>query len=213
MKKANRPSGFTLLELIVVVAIVAILAAALTPIILNQVERARVASTVNGLNQIALGMQRFRVDTGRWPFNNILWAPGTESGEAQAFGNLSTALITNPSPGVTPTCTSTSTTACWGGPYVSASKDLSGQKDYLGNVLKAAYAAAGQVGGASVAAGAGFGDNAASEGFSAASGTGAMVGGTNATGGIYLAPCRSGGCPNFIPSSVVAAVVVSNTVN
>ncbi len=206
MKKINRPSGFTLLELIVVVAIVAILAAALTPIILNQVERARVASTLNGLNQIALAMQRFRVDTGSWPKGSGTWTPGSESGAAAAFVSGDTALITNGNVGTINTCTSTSTTACWGGPYVSASKDLSGQKDYLGNVLKVAYAASGQTGGAGI-------DTAAGEGFSAASGTGAMVGGTNATGGIYLAPCRGTGCTNFISSATIAAVVVSNTVN
>lgn len=63
-------AGFTLVEILVAVAILAILSAALTPLVVKYVNdgrRARAASDCQTLGQALLA---FNLDTGRWPVNN-----------------------------------------------------------------------------------------------------------------------------------------------
>lgn len=58
--RANR--GFTLIELMVVVAIVAILAAVAIPAYTEQVRKGRRADAVRAIGQIQLGLERWRAD-------------------------------------------------------------------------------------------------------------------------------------------------------
>lgn len=64
MSKKNNARGFTLIELVVVVAVIAILAALLVPTILGQVERARISRARSDANEIAKALVRIRNDTG-----------------------------------------------------------------------------------------------------------------------------------------------------
>ncbi len=59
--------GFTLLEVIVAVAIVAIMAGALTPVVFRQLNEARSDATSRELNTIQKGLMDFYDDTGRFP--------------------------------------------------------------------------------------------------------------------------------------------------
>ena len=59
--------GFTLIEVIVVIAVVAILAAILTPIIAKNIDDAKNGRTLNECQVMASGITSFYKDTGRWP--------------------------------------------------------------------------------------------------------------------------------------------------
>jgi prepilin-type N-terminal cleavage/methylation domain-containing protein len=63
--KASR--GFTLIEMVVVLAVIAILAAVLTPIINSYVERARVNTATSDTKNIAAAILQFNSDTKVWP--------------------------------------------------------------------------------------------------------------------------------------------------
>ncbi len=88
---ASGRDGFTLLEIIIAVAIIAVMAGALTPLVYRQLEAAREESTRKELDTLRGGLLEFYEDTGRMPT------------EAEGLVALAT------DPGVTG----------WQGPYVS----------------------------------------------------------------------------------------------
>ena len=59
--------GFTLTEIIVAVAVIAILAGALTPLVVKQVEKSRNSRTVQDLRAVKAAYQQYFADTGLWP--------------------------------------------------------------------------------------------------------------------------------------------------
>jgi prepilin-type N-terminal cleavage/methylation domain-containing protein len=59
--------GFTLIELAVVLAIIAVLAAILTPIAIGYIDQARVARAMADAKTIAQAVQLYRRDTGYYP--------------------------------------------------------------------------------------------------------------------------------------------------
>ena len=59
--------GFTLIEVIVVAAIIAILAGILVPMIFNQVDEARVTKAKAECDSISKAIKKFKVDTSSWP--------------------------------------------------------------------------------------------------------------------------------------------------
>jgi len=62
--------GFTLIEVVVVVAVIAILAAVLTPFITKYIDDSRVAKARNEAQVIGAAMTNFFKDTGIWPSRN-----------------------------------------------------------------------------------------------------------------------------------------------
>src|SRR5213082_3597639 len=62
-----RSKGFTLIELAVVIAIIAVLAAVLTPMVSGYLEQARVARAQADVRTIADAVKLYNRDTGRWP--------------------------------------------------------------------------------------------------------------------------------------------------
>ena len=59
--------GFTLLEILIVVAIIAVLVAVLVPIAVNQMEKADITRAWSDINAIATAVTNFRSDTKEYP--------------------------------------------------------------------------------------------------------------------------------------------------
>jgi len=60
-------SGFTLIEVVIVLAVVAILAAVLVPMVASNLQQARTAKAASDVAAIGQAMVRFRQDLGVWP--------------------------------------------------------------------------------------------------------------------------------------------------
>jgi general secretion pathway protein G len=65
--KPRRDAGFTLLELLVVLAIMGILAAVIAPQVLKYVGSSRTQSTKVQIQNVTAALELFRLDVGRYP--------------------------------------------------------------------------------------------------------------------------------------------------
>jgi prepilin-type N-terminal cleavage/methylation domain-containing protein len=74
-----RTKGFTLIELAVVLAIIAVLAAVLTPLVTGYLDQARVSRAQADLRTIADAIKLHQRDTGRYPIYNAAGYPNTVS--------------------------------------------------------------------------------------------------------------------------------------
>ena len=84
MKNLRRPSAFTLIELLIVVAIIAILAAIAVPNFLEAQVRAKVSTVKSDLRTVATAIEAYVIDYNRYPndSNNTLGKNG-ENGLAR----------------------------------------------------------------------------------------------------------------------------------
>jgi general secretion pathway protein G len=64
----KRNHGFTLIEVIVVAAIIAILAGILVPMIFNQIDEAKKTRALADCKSISTAITMFRKDTQKWPY-------------------------------------------------------------------------------------------------------------------------------------------------
>jgi general secretion pathway protein G len=94
----KRDAGYTLTEMLVVLAIIALIAAVLTPGLIGQLGRARAKTAQMQVDSIAASVEMFRSDVGRYP----------TSGEGL------TSLVTQPAGA-----------DGWTGPYLKSAKILS----------------------------------------------------------------------------------------
>ena len=62
--------GFTLIEVVVVVAIIALLAGILTPLIFKYIDEANETRALGDCRNIATSLMLFHKDTGTWPYYN-----------------------------------------------------------------------------------------------------------------------------------------------
>jgi prepilin-type N-terminal cleavage/methylation domain-containing protein len=69
-KNRGREGGFTLIEILVAVAILAIMSAALTPLVLKYIDDGRRARTLSDSQLLGQAILAFNLDTGRWPVND-----------------------------------------------------------------------------------------------------------------------------------------------
>ena len=69
VKTLGRAHGFTLMEVIGVMAVIAIMAAVATPQIFQAIEDARVTTLVQDSNSLKANVARFYKDTGIWPIH------------------------------------------------------------------------------------------------------------------------------------------------
>jgi len=89
-----RSRGFTLIELAVVLAIIAVLAAVLTPMVTGYIDQARVARATADVRSIADAARLYQRDVGEFP----IWANTTEynGGSGTPSGVIAGAVGTNP---------------------------------------------------------------------------------------------------------------------
>lgn len=64
---ANRQSGFTLIEVMVVVVILGVLAALIVPNVIGQGDKARAGTTVSTLATVSNSLDLYRLDNGKYP--------------------------------------------------------------------------------------------------------------------------------------------------
>lgn len=65
MRQADE--GYTLTEMLVVIAIIGLLVAALTPVLVGQLSRARAKTARMQVENVATSLESFRSDVGRYP--------------------------------------------------------------------------------------------------------------------------------------------------
>ncbi len=87
MKFLKENGGFTLIEVIVVIAVVAILAAILTPTIAKQIQDSRISRAKNETLVIGAAIADLHKDTGWWPYTN---ANGPAGRVSRILGNSAT---------------------------------------------------------------------------------------------------------------------------
>ncbi|MEM9171064.1 MAG: prepilin-type N-terminal cleavage/methylation domain-containing protein [Pseudomonadota bacterium] len=95
-------TGFTLMEMIGVVAVIAILAAMATPMIFDAILDARVSAVLQQARTLETAAARYYTDTGQWPRQRN---PVASSWERQLTSNLSS---------------SGGTVSGWQGPYIES---------------------------------------------------------------------------------------------
>lgn len=135
----RRQRGFTLIELVIVITVIAILAALLAPTILGQVEKSRMAVEKRSIGELAKIFNRFHSETGGWPYLGGAWrasdpiAAASGGVDPTRFNAGDTAL--HRTIGL-PQCSPLNLdNACWGGPYVSAGSSMAdvNMRDPWGN--------------------------------------------------------------------------------
>ncbi len=149
--------GFTLIEMVVVLAVVAILAAILVPTIEKNIQDAKIARAKNEVQVVGAAMASFYKDLGIWPMYSdattspptavdfLITANGTAgsdpngyhwwSGADNGYDTFENQLISN-APGYT-ACTAPTQEMCWNGPYINEVKPDPWGHQYSSNVKDA----------------------------------------------------------------------------
>lgn len=130
-ERRTRQRGFTLIELVIVIAVIAILAALLVPTILGQIEKSRIASAKNNVQEMAKALARIRTDTHYRPDDAADALSNCYSIAYLASAtSVATKTATEPACGdaALPACSSLNAAnadeSCWGGPYLHARPDM-----------------------------------------------------------------------------------------
>lgn len=70
LTNSNQQSGFTLVEVVVVIAVVALLSAIIVPVVAKQIDDAKISRAQNECVVIAAAIQQFYKDVGTYPSHN-----------------------------------------------------------------------------------------------------------------------------------------------
>ncbi len=90
-KKMNTTrSGFTLIEIVIAVAIVAIFAAALSPMVFRHLEEAKVGKAASETEVIANAVLSYYKDVGKWPITNTNGPSGNAIDRVRSSSTVAT---------------------------------------------------------------------------------------------------------------------------
>jgi len=92
--------GFTLMEIVIAVAIVAIFAAAISPMVFKHLEDAKLTRAQNETESIATAVLSYYKDTGTWPYTNVNGPTGNAVTRAVSSANVATGAGTGAGAGV-----------------------------------------------------------------------------------------------------------------
>ncbi len=141
MNNTKLSKGFTLVEVVVTLAVVAILSAIMIPLISNNIKSARVTKAGADAKSIMDAIVKFRHDLARWPvynnsgvYHNLLYGEGIRNSSWESANpklSLHFSLVVRPTfynPGP-----SRDGTPAWNGPYIAKVKQDSWGNAYLVN--------------------------------------------------------------------------------
>ena len=108
--------GFTLLEMVIVVAIIALLAGILVPVAINQVDEAQETRAIGDVKAIANALLLYKKDTGVWPTNRrMLYTDGNRAQSENGWENPGNAEHVE-----RPLRTNQPAAVGWSGPYMTS---------------------------------------------------------------------------------------------
>ncbi len=81
-------TGFTLMEIVIAVAIVAIFAAAISPMVFKHLEDAKLTRAQNESESLATAVLSYYKDTGAWPYTNADGPTGNEVARVISSANV-----------------------------------------------------------------------------------------------------------------------------
>ncbi len=101
MAQRNRfdRGGFTLMEIVIAVAIVAIFAAAISPMVFKHLEDAKLSRAQNETETLATAVLSYYKDTGTWPYTNANGPTGNSVARVVSSANVATGAGPGASPG------------------------------------------------------------------------------------------------------------------
>ena len=129
IQKLRRQKGFTLIELMVVLAIIGVLAALIVPNVLSRADDARITAARTDVGNLMQALKLYKLDNQRFP-----------SGE-QGLNALKIKPTTEPIPGNWKPYLDKLPSDPWGRPYLYLNPGLKGEVDVL------SFGADGQAGG------------------------------------------------------------------
>jgi prepilin-type N-terminal cleavage/methylation domain-containing protein len=138
--------GFTLVEIIVVVAIIGLLAAIVVPVVAGQISKAKITSQQADLKEIGNAYTHFYIDTQMWPAanSNGVWDPNNPVQVDAVSMSGPTAIWT--AAGLVNTATLVTAQNNWKGPYLNTADkafataaNAAGVKDRWGNQYSITY--------------------------------------------------------------------------
>lgn len=91
--------GFTLMEIVIAVAIVAIFAAAISPMVFKHLEDAKLSRAQNETETLATAVLSYYKDTGTWPYTNANGPTGNGVARVVSSANVATGAGPGASPG------------------------------------------------------------------------------------------------------------------
>lgn len=123
MSANEQHRAFTLVELLVVMAIIAMLAALLVPALISGRVKAQETNTLGRINQCRMAAEQFFADHGDYP--PTTWE---ELGDLEGFGDVSGAGLNNRNEGIEVFLACIATNLA-GGPYLQVNEDWLGNTD------------------------------------------------------------------------------------
>lgn len=135
--------GWTLLELVVVLAVIAILAAVLTPMLTSYIQSSRISAAKKDLSNIAAAVVQFNTDTKLWPIYNttfvnladtpkdVEYTAGNDAIVGGGYTATSTGGLLSDPLNTNVMALPTTGTRAWKGAYLELNPDPWGTRYYL----------------------------------------------------------------------------------